>query len=150
MTEDKKYYVPEPEEFHKGFRFEILGKAYEIGGLSEWVEKTFGNECIVFLSYSKEDYAKFIRVKSLDRKDIESLGWLFQEGVEPFIVMPGGSVERGIQFRFENYGISYYPELAKMTIFCLGESIAPIAMFTGVIKNKSEFQTILRQVGVIK
>lgn len=76
--EEKRYYTPNNEEFHVGFEYEILHEG-------KW-EKTFvtkhtiGNDLVITIKngskYSKEESR---RVKFLDKEDIESCGFIFNE-----------------------------------------------------------------------
>lgn len=69
--EESKYYIPEIEEFCVGFEYEITS-GYE------WVKKSFCHEQFNTFLYQHLDNAinqQYVRVKFLDREDIESLGW---------------------------------------------------------------------------
>lgn len=68
--ERNSYYTPSIEEFHVGFEFEIKSSK------EEWAETLFSGAdsaklATILLSEQR------IRVKCLDREDIESLGWSF-------------------------------------------------------------------------
>lgn len=98
-----KYYTPDLEEFHVGFRFE-----HEAGGVpntpwdnekddGSWIKSTIkrvgSRDEGLHTSYPKDSLAEIeglddvyvrntFRVKSLDREDIEELGWKYQSDVE--------------------------------------------------------------------
>jgi hypothetical protein len=68
---DNKYYTPEIEEFHVGFEYEVNY------GENRWVEeKLHSKPQVVTLPYMNLEN---IRVKHLDKEDIESLGWEFHQ-----------------------------------------------------------------------
>ena len=73
---ENKYYTPEIEEFYVGFKYERGNKATE-GNSTKWYkEKITSAQEIVDIFCCEE-----IRVKYLDKEDIESLGFtLIQEG----------------------------------------------------------------------
>ena len=89
---EDKYYVPKIEEFHAGFEFELQEYTHEepTGG---WHEAMFGRLLIHneggMYSTDLKDVVRWIkdddvRVKYLDRQDIESLGWNILEDESPF------------------------------------------------------------------
>lgn len=70
---DKKFYVPDITEFHVGFEYQQKNK------LGEWKDLTITNGGSEYPDYDQLDYVTWwledIRVKYLDKEDIESLGW---------------------------------------------------------------------------
>lgn len=125
--DEAKYYTPEFKEFHPGFRFELL---YPNTGLWErkWIKEDKPN-----LRATKVNLEKGrIRVKKLDRDDIESLGWRFLGG--------------------EHIGREYFRDTTKpantatriidsghITIFVYDELIDKTrVVFAGHLRNKSE------------
>ena len=79
MKTHNKYYTPELEEFHVGFEYEYFTK--------DWVGKDYTHTWVKLKFNQKEDYGndldnmvyfietEQVRVKYLDREDIESLGF---------------------------------------------------------------------------
>lgn len=75
---ENKYYTPEEKEFHQGFRFQL-------NYLKEgWLDEVFDGKEPSFhsigqLKYGlmKHDWDEKVRVKHLDRSDIEEAGWTF-------------------------------------------------------------------------
>ena len=67
---EKKYYTPSIEEFHVGFEYEISydGETYQSKVVDDSDELHRIKTAIESL---------WVRVKHLDREDIESLGWAF-------------------------------------------------------------------------
>lgn len=77
---DNKYYIPQLEEFHAGFRYQgysIVTVNYKNDIVFEWEDRVFkeghkiyaGNDMLI---------PENCRVKYLDRQDIEELGWKFE------------------------------------------------------------------------
>lgn len=140
-----KYYTPTIEEFHVGFEYEYLEsekwekETITEGSLSSgdcgadhYVENDF-NHIRNLLPKDK------IRVKHLDREDIESLGWkdiednffeLFNNGLIHKILLVNGNV--WIYFK-QNIG---------------NEKIVDKTLFFGKIKNKSELQKLMIQLNI--
>lgn len=65
----KKYYTPQDWEFCEGFEFEILGKN------DKWQPWTYKLGAFLFYVIQNNLKHKTIRVKSLDREGLESLGY---------------------------------------------------------------------------
>lgn len=137
-----KYYTPIIEEFHVGFEYEILV------GLSDWQTIQFKNEMWKSLSgkhvtkYLKNEY---IRVKYLDKGDIESLGFK----------QTGGKLAKDVQDIFSKYENGRFIEY-KMTFTYGGKYLEidkimdddTLELFKGVIKNKSELIKLLKQLNI--
>ena len=139
---DKKFYVPEIAEFHVGFEYEEKSS-----GL--WTPQTY-NEFSPIINQEilteNDDWAdtiagyikcQIIRVKYLDREDIESLGFKFDKW---WI-----SEEKGSIYAFDFYGLTFYHESKTIKIWLrdTGEDI-----FSGTIKNKSELKRLLKQLRI--
>lgn len=144
-----KYYIPTISEFHAGFEFEMN----ECDGLGnfDWNENIFcqtiqPNE----ISYIKKsilwDFMELndaiknenVRVKYIDKEDCLSLGLELK-------VWDGGSG----YFKIGAYTIGIY----GADLFCTVSQIDygnQIIRFSGDLKNKSELQRVLKQVGCIK
>ena len=102
ITKDKdimenKYYQPKIEEFHVGFEYEIKGLVIKEG----WIKTifrpgTFQHEfdilCMGRPEIKKYSVPDTIRVKYLDKKDLEDLGWSY---------VPGNPVRNGNIRRFD-------------------------------------------------
>lgn len=134
-----KYYVPDIEEFHVGFEYEVSNAL--IRGLSavkppeEWYKYKFINTKpydLEFIQYNIDHNLGMIRVKFLDRKDIESLGFknidLKQSLGHHFILGEN---------RIWLNGIFVY--IYKGIEIC----------FRGTIKNKSELKVLLKQLNIL-
>ena len=137
-----KYYMPDIEDLYVGFEHEI-----EVEG--RWFLKIqLPDSLSVLYEMIKEDT---IRVKYLDREDIESLGWeyfgynnltdLVEFRLDQFILSVGES---------ENT-ISVYRKLLVQTKekpegFFSDDYLHQI--YEGNIKNKSELKVLMKQLGI--
>lgn len=142
MTEPK-YYTPTLEEFHVGFEFELeIERATSANNIKNiFLPCTFGNnqdggEAWELLSgyavHNKDSILAVIRdavnndkvrVKYLDREDIESLGW-------------------------EKYGANFIKPGANLLLHADGSIMilkGDFPVFSGIIKNKSELKRLMKQ-----
>jgi len=153
MKKENKYYTPEIEEFYPGFEFEFHQELFNrnltkpILYDSDWVIRKFSisnyhsiiNE-LLDINLMKE----LLRVKYLDKKDIESLGWnnindqsfLYQQeqSFELNIRTNGFSKKLGIQIYIMNLSDDY--------------NIRNPYLFDGYIKNKSELKKLMKQLNL--
>ena len=131
-----KYYTPEIEEFHVGFEFEALFTDNKKEPNLRWVEM---NEPFQF----KRLYEWLglpepgLRVKYLDKEDIESLGLKLWQ-------IPGDS------FDWEFYLDSEKGESLGKVTFNDNNTIDELELFGTIfnIKNKSELKRILKQLSI--
>jgi len=107
--ENNKYYTPKIEELYKGFKCELC--FYKEFGQKEpvWIEaeiptQTYANENNYNFDYILEKGN--IRVKYLDREDIESLGWEFV-GKDEFFDCINYNIGDGYVPRLKT--LSHYP-----------------------------------------
>ena len=127
VWEENKYYTPEIEEFHVGFEFEDY---LWIDDKWQYTKKIYGGSLL------RKDAD--MRVKYLDREDIESLG--FEHDKEVTVINGGGCYKRGdfyIHLRIDGdalfpIDISYKSNHHKFLR----------------IKNKSELKQVLKMIGV--
>lgn len=167
MESQNKYYTPEIEEFHVGFEFEI--SMTSIGGLdivdfskdpiqvdhiskpnNKIWEKTkvffdtsygFKNKLIRSIEQLKEilDDGN-IRVKYLDREDIESLGFKYYK------THPGTTT---LEFEGDKCDITFDSGFSKYwNITITHTEDGDFTYFHGFIKNKSELKRLLKQLGI--
>jgi len=146
---EAKYYTPEIEEFHVGFEFE-----YETNNsmpflddtLGKWKKSIFSASCYMDGECERQDIEELIkknqiRVKHLDREDIESLSWI------PLTIS-----EENSSWVFKNKKNEYNCRLildsrnkdAEFTI--LNKNLRIV--FQGTIKNKSELQKLMKQLNI--
>lgn len=129
---ETKHYVPEIEEFYVGFEFEISEKG-------KWIKESIGLYDLSWVSetpYLLE--TKQIRVKHLDREDIESLGF----------ELNGGSGNL-VQYNLGTYLLYEIKNTNSIGIKEIIDFNVVENLFYGKIKNKSELKRILTQIGVL-
>ncbi len=131
-----KYYTPSIEEFHVGFEYEE-----KITDDSKFEKIIFSkyHKCCTW-GYDNIDFEEAIkrnriRVKYLDKEDIESLGFIYDE-------------ESNNNFythkdRRETY-LSFFPQQKRIEI---GDQ-ENYGSFAGTIKNKSELKKLLTQLNI--
>ena len=142
MSEDDKYYTPEIEEFHVGFEYEQYEDYDNPLQDKEWHKLVFG----LYGTDNPENMTypgslNIIRVKLLDREDIESLGYVYRRIVEDI---------------YEEYTPIEYNTLPSTRNIILRNTKSSevvcfkklIRAFRGTIKNKSELKKVLKMIGV--
>lgn len=145
---DNKYYTPSIEEFHIGFEYEVEAE----GSWEDSVEDVWGwyrykfytGTCFRDLDDIKEKLKNnLIRVKYLDREDIESLGFEFKpdrnmsEGYGGLFTIPSKTYHNtNIELRKWHYN-------NRINIDHCG------TIFDGLIKNKNELKKLLEQLRII-
>jgi hypothetical protein len=129
IMKENKYYTPLVEEFHTGFFYEEL-----IDG--NWIKtKVYLIYDVEFIVDNIRHYCgDKIRVKYLDREDIESLGFIIQSEENPIIT----------SYRAKDYTL--YVREDSIRIY-KGPYSCEEVLFKGNIKNKSELKRILSQIG---
>ncbi len=161
MTEENKYYIPEIEEFHPGFEFEYLTVD------DDWQKDIFDSvkpgdhEQMPFDLIKRifnSDRSKELRVKYLDREDIEGMGFselTSEDKIKTNCGMVGGTsfkkiVENEkirITFILQFSGV--YMMINKLTERSLrGYNEFFRICFDGKLKNKSELKKVLKQIGI--
>lgn len=126
-----KYYTPEIEEFHLGFEYEE-----DDNNSNQWKQE------IVTLPGDLDYYDDLIRegnirVKHLDREDIESLKWKLRTDDNKDIHNPEYTIER---WHFKTYPNDF------CTIY--DDSAVDEYCFRGTVKNKSELKKLMLQLGI--
>lgn len=148
---DEKYYTPIIEEFHLGFEYETKNnfmdgtvKSKKDYDESKWNKNVFGFDGAYILRALTGENAKNglcgIRVKYLDKEDVELLGLIWNEEKKVFISKDKkwGFVCNSDFSSYENKGI-------RVGITFLKHNIPA---FNGYIKNKSEFKKLMQQLGI--
>lgn len=144
--ENNKYYTPSIEEFHEGFEFEFCHYDYPENGWKKYNTPEFNwerEDC----PFGRKDLSEF-RVKYLDREDIESLGWIWIED--------GKFPNAPTLFKWNSplpndkdvyWHLNLHPE---QTIVIDNNQWydANYCIFNGKIKNKSELQRLMKQLGI--
>ena len=131
----KKYYTPDIAEFHVGFEYEIYVPEKQV-----WSKEIF------YLNESHIDLVKFVgiqidstqgvRVKFLDKEDIESLGWRIPEAASPFVFLFVGKLHTYLMHLVRN----------EHGDWIMIEDEDNYQYFSGKIKNKSELQRVIKMV----
>lgn len=146
IKEESKYYAPTIEEFHVGFEYEQREMSISDSPKVEWERRIFEVAELDTNVYRKLNL-ELVRVKCLDKEDIESLG---------FVEEPG-QLERGYTKAFQKYSdpirtgctINIDEETGKCEIwYGMFNSYAGVKKFKGYIKNKSELIKLLKQIKV--
>lgn len=137
----EKYYTPEIEEFHIGFEYESA----RLSNKDPWRKKvatiTDIDEAEACLTHFPEE--KIIRVKYLDRDDIESLGWKeVLGGLSPIATSEEGVTSRRL-YEKQGYFLTKWDNSLFVQIIKAEEYL-----FQGNVKNKSKLKDILKMVGI--
>jgi len=149
---ENKYYTPEIEEFHQGFEYERwINSAYThekyIKETFEFIDNdyTWNDDITNMLacSYSGGDS---IRVKHLDKEDIESLGFDNIDVRYFKLITPDKlrSIER-TEIWISKLGDLHY-KIIRFDHY--KNSGSERVLFSGIIKNKSELKVLLKQLGI--
>jgi len=143
---ENKYYTPEIEEFHVGFEYEARST---FGTGTPWMKDTVRYaEQIVALRINDPYKQGELRVKYLDREDIESEGWECTSR-RSFPDKPPVLLFDMI-INDKAYGISLRENSTFLEVIERdrrnGNHISNL--FQGTIKNKSEFKKLLKQLGI--
>lgn len=162
---DNKYYTPEISEFYVKFIFEGYNTTSNYPEKDKWVQFEMGLG--LGEQWSRiENYInnKQIRVKYLDAKDIEELGFklecesLLEKGpfnykfrkdnyiLEYFNWFVKGSSEQGVEFDYQQ--ASEYRKVIVRYEDTTSPFVGGYTMFRGNIKNKSELKKLLVQLGI--
>lgn len=143
MKQQSKYYVPDITEFHVGFEFEIEDHAH-------WRKGDF-HELDLYKRF--DDY--YLRVKYLDKEDIESLG--FNDGSSYKLdnhIKPKYSffkiTDNDIIYVIQVYWDMLRDERENLVRIFKGKlhKYPYTEIFRGDIKNKSELKKLLKQLNI--
>lgn len=171
------YYKPEIKEICSGFECEIKPRVRT--GLMSWVEQNFtycdfwepiqvrekreGWDIIEkfnhpwslddFVSYLKDDA---VRVKCLDRQDIDELGWsLYYEDLGFEFYELYDEISRWtIQTDFDlgayiDFNMNYLYSIKRFIKDSGGKFCDSQMVYRGIIKNKSELKWIMEKTGIL-
>lgn len=137
-----KYYTPEIEEFHVGFCYET--RTHTLNDWGEVVFENLGHDLHEWLDQDIE--SGDVRVKYLDREDIEELGWENTDYSEKAFTMETRAKQNSdivitwsITKIFSQYRIEQSANLLP---------IKNLPCFIGTIKNKSELKRLMKQLGI--
>ncbi len=136
---ESKYYTPTIEEFHVGFEYEVY-KPTENTSKRNWEKLTFYhgevdatyNQTTMLINYKY--YEKDIKVKYLDKEDIESLGFI-KDSIYSHKLN-------------QDYYLEYNSE-EPIHLDTIDIKDNQNTLFSGTIKNKSELIKLLKQLNII-
>lgn len=161
-NKENKYYTPEIEEFHVGFEYEIKhldGTKTTLSGNPEKDKPVFKKDYKKEI-YTIEDWFNIwqglennnVRVKYLDKEDIESLGFKLIKIGDPFstkALIFKIQKEEGFNTGKEIIIIKYSNTLLTMTIRNYGSYANEECSIQINIKNKSELRKLLKQLNIL-
>lgn len=135
-----KYYTPEIEEFHVGFEYEHLQDEEMFGEITRGINYCLytldaQDELEVIVANLEDDR---LRVKHLDKEDIESLGFKQDHN------------HNDVRFGYTNGStrIQHTPHRNNIEIYQWGHESDTVSGIT--IKNKSELKRLLKQLNIIE
>jgi len=141
---ENKYYEPEIKEFHVGFEYEIY-EDFDFYPEKTWHNQVYGEggKNHEVMGCIDESQLHKIRVKHLDRLDIEELGFVFiaSQNSKMYFKTKDDKITVAIRFNFYIGGFSnvhvYKINLEKVS-----------TLFLGKIKNKSELRRLVQQINI--
>lgn len=134
MTE--KYYTPSIKEFHVGFEYERLVD-------NEWLKIIMSINFLSLEDIEEEIEAKEIRVKYLDKEDIESCGWVISKKYKENIY----NQELSPPYELGIYTLQYNRKNYELSINITTRIFSMV--YFGQVKNKSELKRIMKQLNII-
>ena len=142
---ENKYYTPEIEEFHVGFNYENknfgkwINTIYD--GMPTLMSKSYYDDCgCEYIAVEDDIKDSLVRVKYLDKEDIESLGFVLQ------IVELGQDTNINELGIFKKGDDSCYGTYFSDNVH--GEKNIELFNTYFYIKNKSELKILLKQLGI--
>jgi len=141
-NQDNKYYTPTIEEFHVGFEFNINDTIRDGSGRKEWSYNVkFSVAIASYIKFLLDKNPEDVRVKYLDKEDIESLGWINGEtrGLSSYIMKTKDN-------DFQMYLHDWLNEKGYWFIEIYDYSAEYV--FRGNIKNKSELIKLMKQLQI--
>lgn len=135
-----KYYTPEIEEFIYGLKYEMKPTNYGWERSREFLYPESIHDLIhLHGPTALEPYInkERIRVKYLDREDIESLGFKGQEA-------------NSVYYKRDGYRLVLWPHGFITSIYKVYNGSEEEKIFDGCIKNKSELKKLLKQLKIIE
>jgi hypothetical protein len=165
----ENYYTPKIEEFHEGFEYEEKNsfgdgtvKTIEQYNLAGWEKRIFGLGIYPYLNRTmtgrnSKNLPSSVRVKYLDRDDIESLGWSFfgcplKEDLKTCDFPIVYQILEEQKNTMQNRRILATLCQIKEGIYNIFKSTEPIEVtmeFKGMIKNKSELKKLMQQLNIL-
>ena len=134
--ESSKYYTPEIEDFHVGFE-------YEVNTGDKWIPE------IQLDGYIHNKKLENIRVKYLDKEDVESLGWFYTgRSTDLWFNKVGLSDSASGAHKFTEYKLHFgtHDHVLKINAYFGNQDEG--CLFEGVIHNKSELRKLMKQLKI--
>lgn len=149
-----KYYTPKGEEFHRGFRFEMPDRDGESESWKRYHYKlTPGANFDIdkLCSHHQKTMKELVRVKYLDRDDIEELGWEWVQTKE----IPNDDGDFKIQtfMYYENSGNIFQLTIIDESVRITAKGVNRLrngTLFAGDVKNYNELERVMFQVGILR
>ncbi len=142
MDNENKYYIPTIEEFHVGFEYET----YVAGSNTEYKKMAYSlTSPLVHNAYAQGLQEGWIRVKYLDKEDIESLGWKFGTTFKNLEVFHKNS--NVLFFNSKSLDISISEPISSNKNETMKERLTQ-SIFCGTLKNKSELKKLMQQLNI--
>lgn len=147
-----KYYTPELEEFYVGFEYESEEMS-KCGSSTEMVKSFIKTPQDIIDAFNFNDWHSSIRVKYLDKEDIESLGFKDENILHPTVRIYSSEYKNQ---NGDNISL-LYSEKSNWCLIFAGEFGLTVwrdkynefrtsgNIFAGYIKNISELKKILRK-----
>jgi asparagine synthetase B (glutamine-hydrolysing) len=132
---ESKYYTPTIEEFHVGFEFEYLSKENNFFISNDFSLDFANDDTDTIEEVARKLGRNEIRVKLLDREDIESLGWKRYATIENY-------------YSLNKHSMWFYSNKKIVKISVSVDYEFEETGFQGVIKNKSELRKLMIQLNI--
>lgn len=159
---ETSYYTPDISEFYVGFEFESSSLDNHWNKLPFTAQKVLGNEKDYFGLYTLSWVEKvfntpnfpvhlYVRVKHLDRSDIESLGWRYSHTVsnaEPSLYKEDWFI---YTINVGSYQMSVtFENVVTISSWLMDKPDSPTqsTRFRGNIRNKSELKKLMQMIGI--
>lgn len=143
---ENKYYTPNIEEFHLGFRYEYLDDLYK----NVWFPTSISN----LGQFESISPIEEIRVKFLNLQDIESLGWSdYKKSISNWYYIKGFfTLKNGLKYRAFRLLHCHDINTVKITGFeyehQINEETEFEDLFYGECKNYNELKYIIDKLGI--
>ena len=142
-----KYYTPKIEEFHVGFRYELLTDPYIY---QTWDKLICYKDKVVPSLFLTEDDS--CRVKYLDQADIEELGWEYSgKTTEHWFTMV--KTIQPFNLTYRSFRLSYNFDDHRLAIWGFeyatpGNTADEETLFLGNVINYNELKTVMKMLGI--
>jgi hypothetical protein len=145
MQEEIKYYTAKESDFQEGLEFEYNEYDEEKDEFTgNWIKSYFDLRCGLGHDMTHFLHDGQIRIKCLDKKDIEDLGWVNTSStmfspLSKVLVFVLNDPDHYLDFWYENQEVVINNGKSWEEYECY---------FKGTIKNKSELKKLMSQLGI--